>query len=81
MPHINSKGTIMTTTDKTVTIIGAGMAGLSAALDLHRAGWQVTVLEARDRVGGRVHTVRTFSNGLIAEGGGGAKLDRGIGQV
>ena len=60
----------MTTNDKTVTIIGAGMAGLSAALDLHRAGWRVTVLEARDRVGGRVHTVRSFSNGLIAEGGG-----------
>lgn len=60
----------MTTNNKTVTVIGAGMAGLSAALELHRAGWQVTVLEARQRVGGRVHTVRTFSNGLIAEGGG-----------
>ncbi len=60
----------MTINDKTVTIIGAGMAGLSAALDLHRAGWQVTVLEARNRVGGRVHTVRSFSNGLTAEGGG-----------
>jgi len=56
--------------NKTVTVIGAGIAGLSAAYDLHRAGWQVTVLEARDRVGGRVFSIRDFSNGLVAEGGG-----------
>lgn len=55
--------------DKSVIIIGAGMAGLSAAYDLQRAGWQVTVLEARGRVGGRVYSVREFSNGLVAEGG------------
>jgi monoamine oxidase len=60
----------MNPTDKTITIIGAGLAGLAAAFDLHRAGWRVTVLEARDRAGGRVHTVRSFSNGLVAEGGG-----------
>jgi len=60
----------MTSFNKTVTVIGAGLAGLSAAYDLHRGGWKVTVLEARDRVGGRVHTVRSFSDGLAAEGGG-----------
>lgn len=61
---------MMTFNNRTVTVIGAGLAGLSAAYDLHRAGWKVTVLEARDRVGGRVYSIRTFSNGLVAEGGG-----------
>jgi monoamine oxidase len=56
--------------DRRVIVIGAGLAGLAAALDLHRAGWNVTVLEARERVGGRVHSMRNFSNGLVAEGGG-----------
>lgn len=51
-------------------IIGAGMAGLSAAHELHKAGWETTVLEARNRVGGRVFSMREFSHGLVAEGGG-----------
>ena len=41
-----------------VVILGAGIAGLVSAYELERAGWDVTVLEARDRVGGRVWTVR-----------------------
>ena len=41
-----------------VLIIGAGMAGLAAARELGRAGLTVRVLEARDRIGGRVWTAR-----------------------
>jgi monoamine oxidase len=41
-----------------VIIIGAGLAGLSAAYELGRAGHQVVVLEARMRAGGRVYTLR-----------------------
>jgi monoamine oxidase len=42
-------------------IIGAGMAGLAAARDLHDAGQTVTVLEARERIGGRVYTNHDFA--------------------
>lgn len=40
-----------------VIVVGAGMAGLGAADELRRAGVRPIVLEARDRIGGRVHTV------------------------
>ena len=40
-----------------VAVIGAGIAGLTAARKLHDAGYEVTVLEARERIGGRVYTV------------------------
>jgi monoamine oxidase len=41
-----------------VIILGAGVAGLSAAYELGKAGYACTVLEARDRVGGRNWTIR-----------------------
>ena len=48
------------TEQKTVIIVGAGMAGAAAARSLTDAGFKVTVLEARDRVGGRIHTFRDW---------------------
>jgi monoamine oxidase len=52
-----------------VVIAGAGLAGLTAAHYLERTGAEVTVVEARDRVGGRVHTLRGFEGGQHAEAG------------
>lgn len=45
---------------KAVLVVGAGMAGLSAARSLADAGWPVRVIEARDRIGGRVYTNRDW---------------------
>jgi monoamine oxidase len=50
-----------------VIVIGAGLAGLAAAEELHRAGADVTVFEARDRVGGRVWSV-PFAGGMAERG-------------
>ena len=52
---------------KRVIVVGAGMAGLVAAYELEQVGHDVIVLEAQDRVGGRVHTLH-FDGKLLGEG-------------
>ena len=54
-----------------IAIVGAGLAGLTCAHRLRQAGYDATVYEASDRVGGRVWSVRNeFGPGLVAEHGG-----------
>jgi monoamine oxidase len=45
--------------ETSVAVLGAGVAGLACAYELEKAGYRVTVLEARDRIGGRNLTVRS----------------------
>lgn len=58
-----------------VVVVGAGLAGLTAATDLHQAGVEVTVLEARDRVGGRTHGIEV-APGAWVDGGAAYLGDR-----
>ncbi len=59
----------MQTREVDVVVVGAGLAGLTAALDLTRAGSEVVVLEARDRVGGRTLNA-DIGDGEVVEMGG-----------
>ncbi|XP_063306211.1 amine oxidase [flavin-containing] A-like [Pelobates fuscus] len=52
-----------------VIVIGGGISGLSAAKLLHESGLNVVVLEARDRVGGRTHTLRNKETQYVDVGG------------
>src|SRR5579884_4059419 len=53
--------------DTDVLIIGAGVAGLAAAGMLSRAGVRVLVLEARDRIGGRIATIHPAGLNVAVE--------------
>lgn len=59
----------MESIDVDVCIVGAGFAGLACARALERAGRTAVVLEARDRVGGRVHTQPRDAGSWIDVGG------------
>lgn len=54
---------------KRVVVVGAGFGGLACAYELKSAGYDVTVVEARNRVGGRVLSFGDFIPGKNAEGG------------
>ncbi|MFD4402482.1 flavin monoamine oxidase family protein [Nocardia sp. NPDC058499] len=62
-----SSGPVPTTT--TVAVVGAGLAGLTAARALHRAGVDVLVLEAADRLGGRAMSETTALGSRVDLGG------------
>ncbi len=66
-PTNSPAGSILVVNRNSVLIIGAGAAGLAAASDLAVTGLAVTILEARDRIGGRVHTVHDQSLNLPVE--------------
>ncbi|MGQ0634248.1 MAG: flavin monoamine oxidase family protein [Planctomycetaceae bacterium] len=53
-----------------VVVVGAGLAGLSAALELKSVGYDVTVVEPRPRLGGRVHTLDRLIKNKTVEAGG-----------
>jgi monoamine oxidase len=60
-----------TASDPRIVIVGAGIAGLSAAFHLRRLGLRATIYEASNRVGGRVFSARDlFAPGLTTELGG-----------
>jgi monoamine oxidase len=53
----------------TVIVIGAGLAGLAAAHELYSVGYDVTVVESQDHVGGRVKSLHNLIPGRVVEGG------------
>jgi monoamine oxidase len=56
--------------NKSVAIIGAGFAGLACAHELLAAGYDVSIIEARERLGGRVISFNDLVAGKNVEGGG-----------
>src|ERR1700730_12753396 len=51
-----------------IAIVGAGIAGLNAALTLQDAGLSCSIYEASDRIGGRMHSdTVTWADGMVSE--------------
>jgi monoamine oxidase len=64
------KGLSSRQTHKRVVVVGAGLSGLACAYELNALGYDVVVIEARDRLGGRVHSLRDLAKGEVIEAGG-----------
>lgn len=65
--------------EESIAILGAGLAGLTAAWELEKLGYNCTILEARDRVGGRCWSVRNGSkNSEVESGDQVARFDDGL---
>lgn len=70
MLHIINVGLLKTNKPKQIIIAGAGISGLVAASLLKEAGHKITIIEANNRIGGRVYTIREpFSAGLYFNAG------------
>ena len=69
-PYSTLSATLNKSDDNRILVIGAGLAGLSCAYELDRAGYNVVILEAKSHPGGRVRTYRdAFADNLYAEMG------------
>lgn len=70
MLQIVHEGLAKTNNPKQITVAGAGISGLVAGSLLKEAGHEVTIIEANNRIGGRVYTIREpFSAGLYFNAG------------
>ena len=69
-PEDSVPGAALATNPRKVLVLGAGMAGLTAAVALYSRGHDVTVIEYQDRVGGRLLSV-PLQGGQVTEAGGG----------
>ena len=59
----NRQGDLNDVVDVDVVVVGAGLSGLRAAVDIQKAGLSCVVLEANDRVGGKTLSLPAFSEG------------------
>ncbi|HWW77538.1 MAG TPA: FAD-dependent oxidoreductase [Pyrinomonadaceae bacterium] len=70
LPRVcGSWGFARTAAPAKVVVLGAGLAGLAAGYELTKAGYDVLLLEAQKRPGGRVLTLRVFDGGMYADAG------------